>query len=81
MLMKQKQTSRPQFDRRHCVACTMCVDACPTGALGLVVMNVDKGSRRYPDLIHIDDCIGCGTCTHECPVEAIQMRQCSRRDE
>ena len=43
-----------------CIACGVCTDACPQGALSV------------EDVCTVSDaCIDCGTCIDECPVGAI----------
>lgn len=44
-----------------CIACGVCVDACPTEAL-----TVDDVCK-----VDADKCIDCGTCIGECPTDAI----------
>jgi formate hydrogenlyase subunit 6/NADH:ubiquinone oxidoreductase subunit I len=73
MLMnRQSAKPIPRFSRETCLACTMCVDICPTGALDLLVMNSKYDFRRYPFLSNHEACIGCMNCRTECPVGAIQ---------
>lgn len=56
---------RPVIDEEMCTGCTICVEECPTGALG---MNDDVAS-----LVDSDACDGCGICEDTCPVSAIVM--------
>ena len=46
-----------------CVACGVCVDACPQEAI------------KVDDVAVIDEelCIDCGTCVDECPNSAISL--------
>jgi NAD-dependent dihydropyrimidine dehydrogenase PreA subunit len=50
---------RPIFDTEECIACSVCVDACPQNVLAVtdVVEIVDE-----------EKCIGCGDCMEECPM-------------
>jgi formate hydrogenlyase subunit 6/NADH:ubiquinone oxidoreductase subunit I len=74
MLMKRESRKAiPQFSRETCLACTMCVDICPTGVLDLRVMNSKYGFRRYPYLVSREGCSGCLACEKECPVGAVVM--------
>ncbi len=63
----------PRFDLETCIACTMCVYICPTGAIDLETRNSGSGFRRFPKLRDIKKCIGCNSCEHECPSGAIEM--------
>lgn len=47
--------------RNHIIGCTLCVDACPTGAIA-----PDDDGVRYDPYI----CAGCGTCASVCPTGA-----------
>ena len=54
---------RPILDTTECIACEVCVEACPQGVLAVksdVVEVVDEES-----------CIGCGDCMEECPMGCI----------
>ena len=46
-----------------CVACGLCVDACPQGAI-----KVDDVAVVDPEL-----CIDCGACVEECPNGALSV--------
>jgi ferredoxin len=66
---------QPVFNQQRCMACTICVEACPTGCIDL---KPDRGNRqtvRYPFLKKARNCIGCAFCMLECPVDAVDMRQ------
>ncbi|HAM16421.1 MAG TPA: ferredoxin [Eggerthellaceae bacterium] len=49
------------IDTGECIACGVCVDACPSGALSVEDVCV----------VDADACVDCGSCVGECPVEAI----------
>ena len=72
---KRKQKSTPRFNKELCMACTMCVDLCPTGALDLQISNSLYGFRRYPVLTDPENCTGCKSCENRCPGGAITMRE------
>lgn len=73
MNTSQRRKETPRFDREICIACTMCVNICPVGALELEIRNSVTGFRRFPVLAAPGKCIGCGACADECPVGAIMM--------
>ncbi|MBN2659480.1 MAG: 4Fe-4S binding protein [Spirochaetales bacterium] len=63
----------PMIDFGLCMACTVCVSACPFGCLELAVTGSDRYKKAYPGLPLPDSCTGCGICATECPVDAIIM--------
>ena len=72
---KQKtKKEKPRFNRELCIACTMCSDICPTGAIDLEVRNSNHGFRRYPFLADENKCISCASCETDCPTGAISMK-------
>ncbi|MDL2236275.1 glycyl-radical enzyme activating protein [Christensenellaceae bacterium OttesenSCG-928-K19] len=50
------------FTGDKCIACKLCLAACPTGAL-----------RNIGD-IDRSKCISCGKCAEECPAEALELK-------
>jgi len=52
-------------DASLCMACGVCADVCPEGAIAV------------DDAAHIDAslCTGCGQCVAECPEEAITLKK------
>lgn len=59
-----------------CVACGLCVAACPSHCISLEIREKEDGSR-YPAKYEIDAlrCIFCGYCQEVCPVNAIKLGQ------
>lgn len=59
-----------------CVACGLCVAACPSNCIYLEIGEKEDGSR-YPLRYEIDElrCIFCGFCQEACPVNAIRLGQ------
>lgn len=53
-----------RIDADKCRGCTLCVKACPVGAI--------KGEVRKPHQIDRDKCIKCGACIEKCPFNAVE---------
>jgi Na+-translocating ferredoxin:NAD+ oxidoreductase subunit B len=68
----RKKWVRPLFDLALCMACHICIDACPVNALDAVLQKV-KDLHPYPVLAREKDCMACGFCAAECPVDAVTM--------
>ena len=54
-------------DKKICVACGVCLKACPRGAISIYkgcYAQVDEGK-----------CVGCGLCTKACPAGCIAMTE------
>lgn len=60
-------------DYLSCMACGICVQACPFGFLTLDKTDVDSLRKAYPLLIPDHRCTGCGLCASACPVESISL--------
>ena len=54
---------RMHVNKKLCVGCSKCVNACPMGAIDLVEAKAQIDTRF---------CIICGKCKHNCPVQAIK---------
>ncbi|MCK4729659.1 MAG: 4Fe-4S binding protein [Desulfobacterales bacterium] len=52
-------------DRDKCIACGICQEICPTGAI-----SIDEIARIDPM-----KCMGCGECVAQCPEEAIYLQK------
>ena len=63
---------KPVFVYDRCIACGMCVTACPVSALELSKTDLDSLKTGYPELTG-RVCIGCGLCEKTCPMDAIAM--------
>lgn len=64
---------RPVFDLNRCIACTICVEACPTACLDLAMDRGTRATLRRPLLKNERHCIACTFCQQACPVDAISM--------
>ncbi len=68
------EKKKPIINYKECMACGICVQACPFSCIDFVKINVNKDKKAYPELINNGRCTGCGICSKECPVEAIELR-------
>lgn len=63
----------PEFRYENCVSCSICVQACPAGALDLTKKGKSGRYRNlFPELTK-DKCISCGLCAKSCPMDCILM--------
>lgn len=53
-------------DRERCKKCGLCVAFCPCDMLGV-------GEDGHPEVLDIEACIGCMTCSGNCPARAISV--------
>lgn len=53
-------------DRERCVACGVCENTCPLGAV-----KVHRGCYAVVDTAR---CVGCGKCTKFCPADCIEVK-------
>ncbi len=70
--IKRSGWEKPVFDRKKCMSCMICIDACPVSCLSLSEA-VAKDPHGYPYLEKEKLCLGCGFCAYECPVDAVTM--------
>lgn len=68
----RRKWERPFFDLDTCMACTICLDACPANALDAELQKVGD-FHAYPWLAREKACMACGFCEKECPVDAVSM--------
>lgn len=62
------------YDRARCAFnCTKCNNLCPTGALRPLTLSQKQQTPIGQAQVIDANCVGCGRCAHECPVEAIAM--------
>jgi NAD-dependent dihydropyrimidine dehydrogenase PreA subunit len=53
------------YDEALCIGCGMCVAVCPHGVFAL--------QGKVARVVRREDCIECGACDRNCPVDAIQV--------
>ncbi len=60
-----------EVDLSLCTGCLSCQRACP---IGVILIEVSKGSERYITRFDIDaaKCMYCGLCTEACPTNALR---------
>lgn len=71
--VKRSKWLKPVFNRKLCMSCSICIDACPVHCLVLSGAESVKNTHAYPYLEKEKACLGCGFCADECPVDAITM--------
>ena len=54
-------------DSRICVACGVCMKACPKGAI-----SIYRGCHAVVDG---EKCVGCGLCAKACPAGCIDLKE------
>ena len=72
-MVKKSEWEKPRFDKKTCMSCRICIDACPVHCLGLSDATSPDDPHGYPYMENEKTCIGCGFCARECPVEAVSM--------
>jgi len=73
MMIKRSEWLKPEVVLETCIACNICIDACPVGCLAMSELPRKKGVDAYPYLKDAKACIGCGFCSRECPADALLM--------
>jgi len=73
VMIKRSEWLKPSVILENCMACVICVDACPVGCLAMSELPRKKGVDAYPYLKDAKACVGCGFCSRECPADALLM--------
>jgi electron transport complex protein RnfB len=64
----------PQFVYAQCDSCSVCIQACPEGAIALKPGKLSANrSQPVPYLLKRKACLGCSLCASACPSGAIRM--------
>lgn len=62
---------RPEYDEERCVGCGVCVDRCPSNAIGIEDLGLERKLT-----IQYDFCVHCAFCNYKCiPIEGIRPTQ------
>ncbi len=69
--MEEKKKALPKFTYDKCMACGICIHACPVSALELSKTDVDRYKKAYPVLS--GECTSCRMCERACPFEAVKV--------
>lgn len=65
-----------KVDPDKCIACRLCVMACPNGSIEMKLKEGKEKSRKFEDYIYevnVGTCIWCGLCAEACPPKALAM--------
>jgi ferredoxin len=71
--MTRQSSAKPVFFRKKCMACKMCVDACPVSCIAVETAGTADDPHGYPYLEEEEKCISCGMCAQGCPVAAVRL--------
>lgn len=66
-IKRHTNTKYIELDRSKCQACWKCVEACPNGVLGKLIVFIHRHAR----VDHAEACKGCKKCVDSCPNDAI----------
>lgn len=69
----RKQWPKPNVNQNICTACAICVDVCGKHALKISMPKKKGYLNVYAVLEDEKNCVGCGICEKECPMQAISM--------
>ena len=75
IMIKRSEWPKPEITLKTCMACGICIDACPVGCLAMSELPRNKGVDAFPYVKDAKACIGCGLCSRACPVDAIVMQK------
>ncbi|WP_051321506.1 4Fe-4S binding protein [Chrysiogenes arsenatis] len=77
--LAERSRGRLYFIEEKCIACNMCVKACPIDVIHLEShredREVDGKVKKVPVIdkytVDIGECISCGLCAEHCPTDAV----------
>ena len=77
--LAERSRGRLYFIEEKCIACNMCVKACPIDVIQLEFhreeREVDGKVKKVPVIdkytVDIGECISCGLCAEHCPTDAV----------
>ena len=80
----------PSWDNEKCIGCNQCSFVCPHAAIRPFLLTDEEaakapegytnkviktaGDYKYSIVVSVMDCLGCGSCTHVCPKQALTMK-------
>ena len=67
-----KKKSPVKIDKERCKGCSLCIEVCPQGVLGLSD-EVNRKGHRFIVVKHPEKCIRCGLCFIMCPYCSIEI--------
>jgi electron transport complex protein RnfC len=54
--------------RADCIRCSKCIGACPLDLHSITIFEaIEKGDVERAKHLYLNDCFGCGICSHVCP--------------
>ncbi len=59
------------YDPAKCVGCMLCVKDCCAEAIEII--TVDKATKRFVALYHVDRCTYCAQCVQNCRFKCLEM--------
>ncbi len=64
---------RFQIDADKCIACGLCVNACPNRVIQMERQKVGKKQYLTKYVMKIEYCLFCGLCVEACPTDALNF--------
>lgn len=80
----------PSWDAEKCIQCNKCSFVCPHAAIRPLLVTPEEAEKapegfvannavgakdfKFSIVVSVLDCLGCGSCTHVCPKQALEMK-------